>query len=496
MMDELEQSKRAGTFKVSPSKSIYGELTLAGQNTSLYLRHNEDFDTLNVPGNRITGTLHDLTKVTLLHCIPVSPALCTAHRQEIYYSANIFPHYVLHGYHHITHDEKVITEVNFVIDDANTLFEDFDTFGVLFDAHPFAEQIIRAVSKRCEREIPTGDHPIILYFTGKREIFSADTVMGRVCASHNPTPSLVGSSVGVHLKNTIFISIIFEETCTFDEAIAHAHTLLKYLEMLVGRPQNLLSLNLWIETNDNLNLPGILEVYWSHRPKRTLADNKEHPSPGVLIDAVRQPDIFSRILINWLDRHHDWHDSRSRFSVSFSEKGYSIDRLIRSANMFDILPGSAIPADIPLSEELKFAKEKCREIFKELPISPERDSVLSALGRIGKRNLKSKIRYRGQLIVDVAGEKFPELFTVTDEAVNCRNHYVHGSESKIDYSSKLDVVIFLTNTLEFVFAASDLVEAGWDIKAWSESANLISHPFEQYCFYYGENLEKLKTFLI
>lgn len=45
MMDELEQFKRAGKFTVSPGKEIYGELTFAGPNTSLYLRDNEYFDT-------------------------------------------------------------------------------------------------------------------------------------------------------------------------------------------------------------------------------------------------------------------------------------------------------------------------------------------------------------------------------------------------------------------------------------------------------------------
>ena len=37
-MDDLEQSKQSGTFTISPGKDIYGDLTLAGPNTSLYLR--------------------------------------------------------------------------------------------------------------------------------------------------------------------------------------------------------------------------------------------------------------------------------------------------------------------------------------------------------------------------------------------------------------------------------------------------------------------------
>jgi hypothetical protein len=54
---------------------------------------------------------------------------------------------------------------------------------------------------------------------------------------------------------------------------------------------------------------------------------------------------------------------------------------------------------------------------------------------------------------------------------------------------------FFTNTLEFVFAASDLIEAGWDIKAWSEIGTVMSHPFGAYRLTYTRNLEELKALL-
>lgn len=490
-MDELDQSKRAGIFTISPGKDIYGELTFAGPNTSLYLRDNEYFDTRAIPGQCLKGTLHDLTKVTLLHCITTSGTGFATRGKERYCFATIFPHYVLHGDHQITHDEKTISEVHFVMDDASVLFYDFDAFGSLIDARPYIEQIVRA--NRLEREIPIGPDPEILYFTGKHKVFSADTVLGRVSASHNPTHTLGGPD-GVHLKNTIFTTIVFKEACTFDETIAHTLTLLRYLEVLVGRPQNLLRLNLRVKSDDER--PIVLKVYWSMPPKRNLSNDERRPHPAdVLVDAVKQPDTFARILSNWLDRHQAWHDARLRFSNSFAQQEYSIDRLIGSANMFDILPSSAVPPDVPVSKELRSAKERYSKIFKELPKSPERDSVLSALGRIGKSTLKNKLRYRGKFLVDTVGERFPDLFTVTDEAVNCRNHYVHGGEPIFDYSNEFDVVIFFTDTLEFVFAASDLIEAGWDVRVWSEIPTSMSHPFGRYRVSYAENLRKLQSLL-
>ena len=38
---------------------------------------------------------------------------------------------------------------------------------------------------------------------------------------------------------------------------------------------------------------------------------------------------------------------------------------------------------------------------------------------------------------------FPGLDDVLKEAVNCRNHYVHGSPGKIDYARNPDITIFL-----------------------------------------------------
>ena len=165
--------------------------------------------------------------------------------------------------------------------------------------------------------------------------------------------------------------------------------------------------------------------------------------------------------------------------------------------MFDILPSSAVPRNMELSKELKCAKENCRTIFKNLPKSPERDSVLSVLGRIGKSVLKHKIRHRGQLLIDVAGERLPDLFTVTDEAVNCRNHYIHGSEPSFDYSANLETVFFFTDTLEFVFATSDLIEAGWDLKAWTKGIEtMFYHPFAKYLNNYTKNLQTLKNLIV
>lgn len=494
MINEFKDIERTGTFTLSPGKDIHGEITLAGLNTSLYLQDKEFFNPDDLPEQCVKGILRDQTKMSLIECVTTVGFGSSSRGKESYHFAEIFPHYVIHGDHHIGPTDKTITGVEFVVDDASTLFYDYNAFGNVIDARPFIEQIVHA--NALEREITLGPDPQILYFTGRFEIFAVDeTVLGKISVSHN-LRSNMGGSDGVYLKSTISVTTAFRETATFHDAIAHTFTLLNFLDLLAGRPQNLLKLNLHIESD--MGQPDInLKVYCSMPPRREPSHEARRPQPSdVLLDAVQQPGEFSQVLKHWLSRNEAWHDARQRFFNSFSnQRHYSIDRLIGSANMFDILPDSAVPKDVELNAALKTAKDGCRNIFKQLGESIERNSVLSCLGRLGKSSLKHKIQHRGKILLKEAKEIFPELFLVTHEAVNCRNHYVHGSKSNFDYSNNFDTVIFFANTLEFVFAASDLIEAGWDIMAWSKTGTSTSHPFSEYRINYAQNLRQLKALL-
>jgi hypothetical protein len=492
-VDDLRKSKHPGKFTLAPGEEIYGELTVAGPESALSLYDRHEFQTHAGLHQYITGVLQDLTKVSLIDCLTTLVPGHGTRGGEEYYFASVFPHFVVHGDSFLAPEEKSITKVHFAVDDATTLFYDFDAFGFLLDAKPFIDQI--AAANALGRKINTGPEPQILYFTGRKEIFCANTLIGRVSACHNPAHATFGGPSGVGLRNTIFLTIEFPAPVVFEQSIRHLATVLRFLEILAGRPQNLVAINLTAESAQQT--PAVLELYWSMQPKRERRPGAERPHPSdVLLDSVRQPDDFCRVLASWLDRDDSWRDARARFSNCFAKQNsYDVDRLIGAANMFDILPSFAVPSDVPLSEELEEARETSRRGFLPLLRSPERDSVLGALGRIGKANLKHKVRYRAFNILTEAGDRFPELLTVTDEAVNCRNFYVHGGNASFDYNANFDAVTFFTDTLEFVFAASDLVEAGWDVKAWSNTATTMSHPFARYRINYKKQLEDLKALL-
>ena len=214
------------------------------------------------------------------------------------------------------------------------------------------------------------------------------------------------------------------------------------------------------------------------------------------MDAGRDPDGFAGVLAAWLERNKTWRVARKRFFQSSEEdKIYGADRIISAANIFDLLPEADFSdPETPLSN-LTCAAETAKELFHSLPHSIDRDSVLGALGRVGKWTLKRTIRHRSRILLDKLEEPLSELSLVTDEAVNCRNHYVHGMSSRINYNKESHATMFLTATLAFVCAASDLVEAGWNIADWRKTGAHAHHPFGRYLDSYCSELAQLKSLL-
>lgn len=492
-MKSAEGFTKFGTFSVGPARQVRGELRVAGEDTSLYLRDGQEFEPHSIPGGCVAGTLHDLTRVTLVQCVTLEGLGYSMRDGERYFFARLFPHFVLEGRRHLDPSLSAVADIALVIEDASTLFYDFDAFGTVIDPAPHIERI--ATANNLDRPIMTGPDPLIAYFTGKRDIVDVDTVLGKVRVRHNPSWN-PGGPDGVRINNVISIGIEPESPITFDEGISRTLRLLRFLDLVLGRPQNLVDMSIGVSF-DGCVEP--LKVHWSYRPSRTprsMEDGRAPHPADVLLDPIRRSTEFAEVLRVYFQMDAERREARERFHASFArQRVYSIDRLIGAANMFDILPKSAAPNDVDLPQEVREAKERGRAIFQALPESYERDSVLSALGRVGKASLKHKTRHRVQRIVDAIGERFPELQLVLDEAVNCRNHYVHGSAAKVDYSRNFDIVTFFTDTLEFVFAASDLIDAGWDIRAFVEKGTTMSHPVGRYCVNYTDELKALRELL-
>ena len=173
---------------------------------------------------------------------------------------------------------------------------------------------------------------------------------------------------------------------------------------------------------------------------------------------------------------------------------YDVDRLIAAANMFDILPKEAVPLASEMPAELVAAQTECRAIFKHLR-GVERDSVVMALSKMGEPSLPKKVLHRVSMVHRALGHRFPELALVARNAIKCRNFFVHGGSHNFNYPAFESLTSFFTDALEFIFAASDLIEAGWDARAWNSGGSVGGHSFSRFRDSYGMSLAELKTVL-
>ena len=204
---------------------------------------------------------------------------------------------------------------------------------------------------------------------------------------------------------------------------------------------------------------------------------------------------FQRCCTGWLDSAPVVGDARGRFGSAFHSGAYGIDRIVGAANMFDLLPDTYVPRKKELDEPTRALVDETRARFKALPESFARHSVLSALGRVGSASLADKICHRADVLIEADADAFAELHLPCRQAVLCRNHYVHGGESAFEYREKFNEFAFLVDTLEFVFAASELIELGWDYHAWQGKRFGPSHKFGRYVADFEENLRNLKQVL-
>ena len=144
------------------------------------------------------------------------------------------------------------------------------------------------------------------------------------------------------------------------------------------------------------------------------------------------------------------------------ETTYNIDRLIRAANMFDLIPESEFSGGNGrnVDAQLLAAVQEAKCVFRRLAESRDKAMIFNSLGRVGTWTLKERIRERATIVTNEIGEQIPCIEKIADSAVNCRNRYVHGTKTRVDYEKHMELVVFFTDTLEFLFGVSDLIEMG------------------------------------
>ncbi|OTP75409.1 hypothetical protein PAMC26577_13370 [Caballeronia sordidicola] len=474
---------------------MIGDLDLGRRKMKLHLhaRHEIEHDVEPVT---INGILGDLRRVTCIRSISAS-SRSGGGNEERFYSATVLPNFVSIGAHHLDPDSACLATVRFTTQDIATLFHDYEAFGHAF----LSEQTIDTIKadEKLRRGAQLAERPDFFYFNGRHEVVRVDTIFGCFRVYHQPTFRMGGT--GTLVQNRMYAELAFEAPVDFDTCISRLMSIYRFLSVAAGRRQSIKSIQLTLadkgrELRDGIVIPAVLDLYWEHAPKNPKRQTYA-PHPGdVPLTPVRQPDEFSKVLRSWLEREVTWKTARIRLVDCIGKgRSYSIDRLVAVANMFDILPPEDGASSSALSPDLEEARKKCKEIFRKLPDGLERQSVLGALGRMNRPSLTKKVLHHANKVATHLGYPPAELAHVATLAVKLRNYFVHGSLDGINYPSVEPFVPFLTDTLEFIFAASDFIDSGWDARAWAAHPHSANHLFASFRWGYCERVDALTTAL-
>ena len=480
-----DDSPHYGNFSIPPGQRANGSLTLAGRETQLNLW--SDSPLVVSTDATITGVLDNLTKVSLMGCNIISEGH-VGKGHQIRHKCLVSPQCILFGSRHVSHNEGVVREISFVLEHAVALFHDSDAYGTIFNDSAATAMVARIDNPKSSIEV--GGSSWISYYTGKKSVFTSDTAIGRVSANHTPVFTM-GMDHDHGLEKATELSIKFDEPLPVIESLHRMARVLQYFDLVVGYAQNISSINVHTESDDPSHS---LELYATgYAGRHSIREESGRIlRTTVLIHPIDDSTEFANVLRAWLERDVEWRTARIRLSHDWGKRRYDYNRLIAAANVFDLLPNDVYGERPALSSDFSTALEASRRIFCNLPPSEERDDMLGRLGSVRGRRLKWKINCRAKSIRDSIDQVLPDLRTVIDEAVNLRNHYVHGTPSQIRIDQRLSLLHFLTNSLEFVFFVSDFIDAGWNIVNWCNKASPIGHPFHDYLVYYQEDLKRLK----
>lgn len=487
-----KQDKRFnGSFQLPSGASYFGELVIDGRRTLLNLSSQSELPLLRSVGD-ISGTTLDGKKITCIDCVGSSQGRSTKGGVAIHHYAHVFPHYVVIGDEHVDSKSACIQRITFSVDDISSLFYDFDAFGFVIDASEIIDSVLEQQSKI--RRIEAGEWPQVAYFAGRFTVAEVDSVIGKITVRHRPTSNMGGPD-GFYMKNSMYVSIEPYSPVTFEDAMGRATCVSRFLSTAAGRMQRVLDIQIDTVKGQDDGHRNPLRVHWSYAPRvAKSSDSERRPHPGdVPLDPVRRPDEFNSVIKNWIEHDRGRRTARIRY-LSCLQKGnsYGVDRLVSAANMFDVLPPEATPAPAALPDDLLEAKSTVLSTLRELPQSQDRDSAISAIARMGKPSLPKKVAHRVQIVTEQVGPAFPDLAYVLKIAISCRNYFVHGGSGTFDYEAAEQFVPFLTDALEFVFSASELIEAGWDASRWNLDPHGTGHNFARFRWGYKETVSQLK----
>ncbi len=468
-----------GRFEVSKGLSVLGELSIKGKDSTLTLSSDTELDLQphvgTLLGESVTGQ-----KISCVGCILIGQRNSFRSDKALHH-ATIFPHYVVTGEEHIDPERADIISVRFSTEDTGLMVGDRAAFGSVF---PDAA-VLKSMLGDSNTEVFDGAQ--VAYFNGKTTIAEVSTELGVVRIINQPRSSF-GAADGVRIDNQVHFVIAPSQGITLQEAERRVYVLLRFLSVVAGRTQTASQFS--VRTVDESATSDGAVVQLNMAPRRR--DSHDVRRWDLPIDPITRPDEFSRVMRTWIERDSDRLAPRVRHAEGTSKGiSYGVDRLVAAANLFDLLPSEDVPTSVALPDNLLEVAAAAKKAFRDLPASPERESVLGAIGRLGSPTLNARVQHRSEIVLDELRPYFPDLSKVLRLAVKCRNYFVHGPSRGFDYSVVQPFLPFLTDALEFTFVVADLIESGWDVQRWKHAHHSMGHPFATFRESYKEQHQRL-----
>ena len=272
---------------------------------------------------------------------------------------------------------------------------------------------------------------MVSYFTGDWDFLPRfDTVLGTVHVGRSMQVDFLGRNV----EDTPRITVDFEDNpITLEGAWEKMREIRQFFAWMMGYASGwkdvLVSTSRLDEDGFWADADGEIEVFGPNEWKEVPGGVRQC---GTLIDASQHPDHFMEVMEKWLERNGNARrkSASTRFFGCFpgtSNRAVE-DGIVSAANTFDLLP----------DEDKPETAKRLRQIVEH-----RAKVVLSCFG----------------------GHRLTQLEKVIELAVKCRNYYTHGPRDQnpgdVDYTD-FEVVLFLTETLEFIYGASELLLCGWD----------------------------------
>jgi len=470
-----------------------GLLTLDGSKSRLDIYSEAELTFIPAEMRHIQGISKDGMRITAINCIGSSAGGATYYGETRHF-LSVFPNYVVLGARHLEPDRAEISSLSFTFSNAIRLFYDWGTFGRLLKPgelpFQFARQMLKAV-KHAPKDRRRGGTLDLFYNWDRGPIVKVVTERGTIMV-FNSTTTKFPSPSGIRVENEVRVEIQFPGAVTLDQAIPVLFVLQSFIELVSQSKQNIEKIAL-VHKDGSLETP--LEL---HLPNEEAEPIDELRPTDALINGGLCPTEFETTLKAWLTDDADLRSARRRFLEGFRDgRHYTTDRLVGAANAFDLLPTRCFPSPKPLAGGVETLlaglRNQVQEASAEDPnVCDHREQFLNALGRIGGLNLRNKILMRYASIDSALKAGLSNMEGLIRRCVLARNYFVHGSDPGISPEATYDLAPFFTDTLEFIFAVSDLQSCGWNTGRWAKESYNRSR-LKSYLETYANNVKRLRA---